>query len=346
MTSGSAVESSLNDEAIAAAFRTYLETYFVLRNLPAALELFTESTSGFGTGADEAMFDAQSVAAVVERDMRQAPNEVRYTVTRQRVQRLSEDAGLAVAEVDLRTTISEQELRFKGLRVSVVYRRVGDEWRIEHQHTSLPTEVHGPDESYPVKELEERNAVLARLVGKRTAELHAALEEIRGLAAIDALTGTLNRFTVDERLAAELARAERHGHGFALILLDIDQFKAVNDLLGHIEGDRLLRTLARLVTERVRKSDVVGRWGGEEFVIICPETSLGNAAQLAEDIRLSVASYDFGIGRSCTISQGVTVNEAGDTVDSIFARADRAMYAAKRAGRNSVSLTPNRSPRA
>lgn len=340
MMSGSPGDASLNDESIAVAFRTYLETYFVRRDLLAALRLFSTSTSGFGTGADEAMFDARSVAVVVERDMRQAPNEITYTVTRQRAQQLGADAGLALAEVDLRTTIADQELRFKGLRVSVVYRLVGDEWRIEHQHTSLPTAAHGPDESYPVKELEARNAVLARLVAKRTAELHAALEEIKALAAIDPLTGALNRSTFDERLGAELARAERYGRGFALIMLDIDGFKAINDALGHLEGDRVLRTLARLVTERVRKCDAVGRWGGEEFVIICPETSLGNATQLAEDIRLGVAACDFGIGRPCTVSLGVTVNEAGDTVDSIVARADMAMYAAKRAGRDCVSLAP------
>lgn len=332
---------SRDDGSIEAAFRTYLDTYFARRDLPEALRLFTESTSGFGTGADEVMFDAPRVAAVVERDMRQAPNEVSYTLTRQRVQRLGEDAALVVAELDLRTTIAEQELGFQGLRVSVVYRRVGDDWRIEHQHTSLPTAAHGADESYPVKELEERNALLARLVERRTAELHTALEEIKTFAAIDALTGTLNRFTVEEWLVAELARCERHGRHFALIMLDIDQFKAVNDSLGHVEGDRLLRTLARLVIERVRKSDVVGRWGGEEFLVICPETSLGNAARLAEDIRRSVASFDFGLGRPCTVSQGVTVSAANDSVESIVARADHAMYAAKRAGRNTVSLAPD-----
>ena len=338
---GRQIYRSRDDEGIEVAFRTYLDTYFVRRDLPEALRLFTESTSGFGTGADEVMFDAPRVAAVVERDMRQAPDEVSYTLTRKRVQRLGEDAALVVAELDLRTTIAEQELAFQGLRVSVVYRRVGDDWRIEHQHTSLPTAAHGADESYPVKELEERNALLARLVERRTAELHTALEEIKTFAAIDALTGTLNRFTVEERLVAELARCERHGRRFALIMLDIDQFKAVNDSLGHVEGDRLLRTLARLVIERVRKSDVVGRWGGEEFLVICPETSLGNAARLAEDIRRSVASFDFGLGRPCTVSQGVTVSVADDSVESIVARADQAMYAAKRAGRNTVSLAPD-----
>lgn len=344
MMSRSQGDASLSDEAIAAAFGTYLETYFVQRDLPAALRLFSASTTGFGTGADEAMFDAHSVAAVVERDMRQAPNTVTCTVRRQRAQRLCADTGLALAEFDLHTTIADQELRFAGLRVSVVFRRDGDAWRIEHQHTSLPTSAHGPDESYPVRELEARNAVLTRLVAKRTAELNAALEEIKALAAVDALTGTLNRSTVDERISAELARAQRYGCGFALIMLDVDEFKAVNDEFGHLEGDRLLRALARLVTERVRKSDVVGRWGGEEFIIICPETSLANAATLAEDIRTSVAACDFGIGRPCTVSQGVTVNEGGDTVDTIVARVDQAMYAAKRAGRDCVSLAPSESP--
>ncbi|MFM9012834.1 MAG: GGDEF domain-containing protein, partial [Gemmatimonadota bacterium] len=122
----------------------------------------------------------------------------------------------------------------------------------------------------------------------------------------------------------------------SVILVDLDDFKRVNDTYGHNAGDDVLRGVARLLQQRGRLSDTVGRWGGEEFVLVCPGTTLLEAHALAESLRERIASRDFsGVGRR-TASLGVATARPGETPDALLARADEALYEAKSAGRNRV----------
>jgi diguanylate cyclase (GGDEF)-like protein len=147
----------------------------------------------------------------------------------------------------------------------------------------------------------------------------------------DALTGIVNRRGLDESLSGQLALASRYGLGFSLAMFDIDHFKDVNDEHGHLHGDKTLQQVARLLDESAREPDIVGRYGGEEFVVVMPHTDLQGACIFAERFRLRLHE-ETGL----TVSAGVTVALDGDTVESILSRADAAMYEAKTAGRNRV----------
>jgi diguanylate cyclase (GGDEF)-like protein len=174
--------------------------------------------------------------------------------------------------------------------------------------------------------------LLARLlVAHRTRVLR---EELRDLAMTDALTGLHNRRWMQEQLTALASRYRRHGNPLSAVLIDVDHFKQVNDVQGHEAGDAMLRTIAQRITARLRTEDLVARWGGEEFLVLAPETHAGQASSLAEDLRAAVAAP--GDGATATISLGVAEMRAGMTPSDLVRHADDAMYVAKAAGRNRV----------
>jgi len=165
-----------------------------------------------------------------------------------------------------------------------------------------------------------------------TERLHA---ELQHLANHDSLTNALTRRHLDEACFSELARCKRHGRNMALLMMDLDHFKSVNDRFGHQAGDRVLVNFANKVNTLLRSSDQLGRFGGEEFMALLPETSLEEAVLVAERIRAACALTDSG--PSCTVSIGITTNQQDDdTVDTLLARADAALYRAKANGRNQV----------
>ena len=156
------------------------------------------------------------------------------------------------------------------------------------------------------------------------------------LAETDQLTGLYNRLKIDQTLNIEIHRAQRAAQVMSVIMLDIDFFKRVNDVYGHQAGDQLLVSVAELLRQRTREIDLVGRWGGEEFIVICPYTNLEGALSLAEDLRVTVEQQPFTHEQHITISLGVSTYQEGDTGKDLVARADAALYAAKNAGRNRV----------
>jgi diguanylate cyclase (GGDEF)-like protein len=147
----------------------------------------------------------------------------------------------------------------------------------------------------------------------------------------DPLTGINNRRGMADAVANQFAMMHRYGTTFSLAMLDVDHFKHVNDEKGHLYGDQMLQELARLFDEFARETDVVSRYGGEEFVVVMPQTDLAGGALFAERLRQRVASQ-----LSITISAGVAQAAEGDTQDTLLARADGALYQAKSAGRNQV----------
>lgn len=171
----------------------------------------------------------------------------------------------------------------------------------------------------------------------RIVELEKALAEAREFASIDPLTGALNRRGFENAFQRELARSRRNGAGLALALIDLDNFKRLNDRHGHLAGDQALVHLVRVVHAALRPSDVLARFGGEEFVLLLPETSLADAAAAIARIQRQLAAQPLS-GRECvlTFSAGVVVQQAGESLAASIARADAATYAAKRAGKNCV----------
>lgn len=162
--------------------------------------------------------------------------------------------------------------------------------------------------------------------------------QLRRASETDRLTGLLNRATLDKRFAQEIDRAKRYGRAFSVILLDIDHFKQVNDQHGHLVGDRVLAASAELLRASTRNTDVVGRWGGEEFLILCPETAGNEALQVAERICAAARAHGFGGGRPQTFSAGAAELKTDDSLDSLLQRADAALYQAKDAGRDQTRL--------
>ncbi|MBD9391012.1 diguanylate cyclase [Acidovorax sp. ACV01] len=159
--------------------------------------------------------------------------------------------------------------------------------------------------------------------------------ELELLATRDSLTNTLTRRYMDEACAIELERSHRTGQPLALLMMDLDHFKAINDTHGHQAGDRVLVDFATKVQSRLRNKDLLGRFGGEEFALLLPNTPLDAALQVAERIRAACAPHGKEVG--CTVSIGVTLSlPQNDSMDKLLARADAALYQAKNAGRNRV----------
>jgi two-component system cell cycle response regulator len=205
---------------------------------------------------------------------------------------------------------------------------------------------------FRVEELLARVAVAIRLKRERdllqesAEELRRGAEELRRraeaaseMSMTDALTGLLNRYGLQRALQRELSEARRYARPLSCLLLDVDYFKSVNDTHGHAAGDSALVQAARVLTESVRGSDVVCRYGGEEFLVLAPETDARGALALAEKMRLAVSARLFGDGGrsfALTLSAGVAELRPGESGNDMIARADLALYQAKQRGRDRV----------
>lgn len=160
-------------------------------------------------------------------------------------------------------------------------------------------------------------------------------EELRQMAVVDALTGVFNRGHLETRFRDTIARGV---HPISMLLIDIDNFKKVNDVYGHRVGDLVLVELAALVAENVRSIDALGRWGGEEFAVLLPACSASDAHRVAEALRTHIADHDFATAGSVTASFGVAEAQPGEEFESWFQRTDAALYRAKQAGRNVIEV--------
>lgn len=161
-------------------------------------------------------------------------------------------------------------------------------------------------------------------------------KKLQKCATTDSLTQLPNRFKIDEILELEDKNFQRYHDSFSVILMDIDFFKKVNDVYGHNVGDTVLIEFAKILEQYTRSSDTVGRWGGEEFLAICPKTDLEGAVKLAELLRSTIEQHIFEKTTKQTASFGVAQYAKGDTLENLFARADKALYEAKENGRNQV----------
>ncbi|MGB3751970.1 MAG: diguanylate cyclase, partial [Arcobacteraceae bacterium] len=157
---------------------------------------------------------------------------------------------------------------------------------------------------------------------------------IEKLSRTDRLTQICNRMVIDEVLEREFNRFLRNKTIFSVILIDIDKFKLVNDNYGHLIGDQVLVDFSNILKEHSRKTDIVGRWGGEEFMMICIDTEIDGAFQVAEKIRKVTENYNFEVAKKCTISLGISQIQDNDNINSLLKRVDENLYKAKDTGRN------------
>lgn len=185
-------------------------------------------------------------------------------------------------------------------------------------------------------ELERNNRDLEAIVRARTAELIEKNRQLEVLSVSDRLTGLYNRLRLDQVLEAEYKRSQRSGSTFAAILLDIDHFKSVNDTHGHQTGDQVLIAIAKLLKQGTREVDTIGRWGGEEFLVVCPDTDADGAMALAQKLRQLIANHYIPVVGQKTSSFGVALYKDDETIEALLARADKALYRSKENGRNRV----------
>lgn len=177
---------------------------------------------------------------------------------------------------------------------------------------------------------------------QETNELKASLEESRISAMQDSLTDLPNRKAYDEHISREFTRWQRHKAPLSIAVCDIDHFKSINDTLGHLRGDKVLKLVARELSRKVRNEDFVARYGGEEFVIVMADTNLECAVIAVEKVRAAIEQCPFNFNNeriAVTASFGVAEFTLGDTIEDCFERADKAVYAAKDKGRNRVETS-------
>ena len=325
------------EEELKKAFYNYLEVYCVQRNAAKTLGLLAPGITSHGTAWDESMKRGDVSRALYKRDFEQAPNPIYYELRDLYTKALSADSGYNTALLNFKTMMFDQEVQFFCMRLTLIWARHDGLLKMEHMHLSFPSsDAHCEDESFPVKELEERNKVLKRLVEEKTSDLNETLDELSRLAAHDNLTGIFNRMQIEKSLERELCRCDRYNNDLSVIIIDIDYFKQVNDQFGHLAGDQVLVEFANTLQSKMRKTDFIGRWGGDEFIAVCPEIDLSEARSLTQNMRRQIEFRDFSYVDTMTASFGLTSYRRGDSLNSILARADKALFEAKKGGRNSL----------
>jgi diguanylate cyclase (GGDEF)-like protein len=225
---------------------------------------------------------------------------------------------------------SSNELAAGRLSVQVPVRGDDEVAQLAAAFNAMATEIRGNTERLEAE------------VARRTAELEQANQEITEVSITDSLTGCNNRHYLDLQLPREVERAGRYARRLSIMMCDIDFFKAVNDRHGHAAGDEVLRTVGAYLNSHGRTADWVARFGGEEFVIVLPETNLSDAVEIAERTRAGIAALDMSVNGeplSVTASFGVSTFHMGedDSAQKIIERSDEALYRSKDAGRNRVS---------
>lgn len=327
----------MSDE-ISQALNDYLETYLSKRDLAATLKMFNLYCSGYGTGFSENGSNLKEMQALYIRDFKQAPQSIDFEVYNIHTRLFDNNNGYSACELNLNLQIANQILKLNHLRVSIFWTKEAQKWNIAHIHVSFPTNAHEHDEAYPIKELEKRNTALQRLVDEKTLHLNEALEKLTLLATVDKLTNLYNRQKTQEFLEQEIERSYRYGNKLSIIMVDIDFFKKINDTAGHNVGDIVLSEFANIMSKNTRDTDICGRWGGEEFLIISPESSAIDALKIAEKIRAAVNSYEFDTITKLTASFGVATFNSQLSLTDLVKNADDALYHSKRHGRNQVSV--------
>ncbi len=222
----------------------------------------------------------------------------------------------------------EKRIEWRGERKVLSPRHSFAVWK-ETVHDRSRLWTH--EESRALEELAENLAVLIA-----NHEIHQLNIHLERLASQDSLTGTLNRRSISEAIETEIAAVGRYQRDCTLILFDVDHFKSINDEHGHEVGDRVLVALASRVQASLRETDRLGRWGGEEFIVLSTDTTMSGARKMAERLRRRIAMTPFEEVGTVTVSIGIAICRPGDSAQSLIDRADQAMYHAKQGGRNRV----------
>ncbi|HPT49706.1 MAG TPA: diguanylate cyclase [Accumulibacter sp.] len=230
-------------------------------------------------------------------------------------------AGETMATVEINLQIDGRACRYVWIKFPL--------FRADNGLAAIVSVVH--DVALP-RDLEDLRAA--------NHQLRLTVGQLEQAASTDLLTGAWNRRRLEESVRIEMDRLNRYRHPLSVMIFDIDFFKTINDSHGHGVGDDVLRSVAATLKARLRKTDSLTRWGGEEFVVLCPHSTRASAAVLAERLCKQIATTAFPVIGNVTVSVGVAECQAGESWEQWFERADKALYLAKENGRNQVQLAP------
>jgi diguanylate cyclase (GGDEF)-like protein len=244
----------------------------------------------------------------------------------------------------LLTAFTETRILLDAINRAEIYRYLTKPWENEEL---LAVVAQGAERHHLLHEnhrlfgeLKKLNEDLEKTVAERTSELRDANERLAKLAMTDPLTKILNRRAFFARFTEEVERSRRYSHGMVVAMVDVDRFKEFNDMEGHLRGDEALKRIAATFANNLRKTDILGRYGGEEFIVVMPETSLPNAVEICERLRAAIEDTEFQ-GKDepayLTVSIGIAAYpDQGTTSEALTEAADQALYQAKNGGRNRV----------
>jgi diguanylate cyclase (GGDEF)-like protein len=320
-----------------AALQAYLDAEEAF-DLAAIEPLIPEDHCGFGTGGDEIVLGREQVLALLRRQFAEVSSVVSQRMQLLHTQELTPDCILIMARIRYEIVVNGQHEQLEPRFTFVMRRAPSGAWQLAHLHASIPWRQQEAGESFPIHQIEERARMLEALVADRTRELEQTLELVQKLAVTDKLTGLANRARLDQLIADEHRQLQRTPRASSIAILDLDHFKEVNDTHGHLVGDRVLQSLAEVLGQCVREVDRVGRWGGEEFLVLLPDASRERARLVADRIRDRLRTHDFGLAANVTVSAGIAEYRRGETVDAWLSRADKMLYEAKHAGRDRVQV--------
>ncbi|MGC9797379.1 diguanylate cyclase [Fervidobacterium riparium] len=326
------------EEEIRFVLESYLKAYLIDRDLQKVLKCFHPDLSAIGTGEDEIGLTYEQSVYLYQREMSQYPETIPYKITFFKASEVTPTVALALCGLEFNLRIEETDYKIERLRMSMLFVKEGESWLIYHLHISQSELDLSKDESVPLKQMEEKNRWLQEKLDERTRDLQNALEDAKNMSVTDELTKINNRREFGRLIKEELEHARMDGSTFSIILGDLDHFKKINDIYGHLMGDKVLKEVSFILSSHLRSSDSLARWGGEEFVILLPNTYLKEAITIAERLRKAINITIDPIIKPISISFGVTQYVDGDTTDSVLSRVDKALYKAKTRGRNRVEF--------
>ena len=340
------------------AVEDYLSHYFSSRDIGECLKRSSGRLTGFGPGLDDGCFSFDQSLELLKRDFSRFPSGITCIVRQQRISPLSDDLFICMALLDLTYPTADQVGRRQdGLRMTLIVRLLDDGYLIEHMHASVPTD----GETVTVRKAQS-GELLSGLEGVleeyHVQDIQSAYHELEVMLSIDVLTGLRSRLRMDELLVDELKRASRYDTTFSLIMVDLDDFKLVNDSFGHLFGDYILKRFGKLLQTSLRETDAAGRWGGDEFILMLPQTDEEHALLVMrklldwyghdtlesymEQYRLDHPDLELGCGcerlrreltrfpfSSLSFSYGITEYQVSDTIPRMVNRADLKLFRMK-----------------
>jgi diguanylate cyclase (GGDEF)-like protein len=332
-------------QLIRSLFDEYIEMYAARDDRLVAH--FSENFTGYTGSGTFLVNERDAWVNITRQDFAQVSERIGIQMLDLALQDLADDIVLAAATFHIHLPVPEPILAQEKARLVLIFRREGDDWKIVHSSISVAYHPAQEGEVYPLKGLHERNQALAALVDERTRELTEANNKLESLSNTDGLTGIANRRNFDRVLEQEWKRGQRAGLPLSLIILDVDHFKHFNDQYGHLAGDACLQTLAQALAAGRRAGETVARFGGEEFVVLLPNTSAADALEAAQRIQHEIWSLAIAHAETSpaivTASLGVAsvVPSARRLPEDIFRQADKALYRAKQSGRNCLHSAPD-----